>query len=98
MGATTFSQLTQGPTAQAAFDAAREQAQYDHGHSGYTGTIAEKREFVLMATAKSSEEAQSMADFFIKSRDKRIDSKWGPAGCIEIEGTKQYLFFGWASE
>jgi len=26
----------------------------------------------------------------------RIDSKWGPAGCIAL-GDNTYLFFGWAS-
>lgn len=33
--------------------------------------------------------------------DKRVHDKWGPAGCIYVgrglDGTKTYVFFGWAS-
>lgn len=29
--------------------------------------------------------------------DRRIDDKWGPAGCIELK-PGLFLFFGWASE
>ena len=36
------------PKAEDAFRAAVQQAQYDHGHSGYTGTIAEKGDFVML--------------------------------------------------
>lgn len=42
MGASDFWTRVLGETAQEAFNKAVEQAQYDHGHSGYTGTIAEK--------------------------------------------------------
>jgi hypothetical protein len=46
MGATDFLHYATGRTAEEAFEAAREEALYDYGHSGYTGTIAEKYEFV----------------------------------------------------
>lgn len=47
MGATTFSTYGYGKTAQDAFRQAVEQAQWDYGHGGYTGTIAEKHSYVV---------------------------------------------------
>lgn len=49
MGAQQFSQVGHGKTAEAAFAAARETAQYEDGHQGYTGTIAEKAGFTEFA-------------------------------------------------
>lgn len=48
MGATTFMIASKGKTAAAAFDAAVERAKWEHGHGGYTGTIAEKHSFVAI--------------------------------------------------
>lgn len=48
MGASEFTQIERGDTAAKAFRAAVDQAKYDHGHSGYSGTIAEKHEFVVI--------------------------------------------------
>jgi len=42
MGASFFTTISHGNTIGEAFDEAVRRAQYDHGHSGYTGTIAEK--------------------------------------------------------
>lgn len=103
MGAETFFQLSKGKTAAAAFKAAVEQAQYDYGHSGYTGTVAEKDSFVKIPfavdhsnTAEPWRQAEAFADRLISDRDSRIDDKWGPAGCIEYT-PGEFLFFGWAS-
>jgi hypothetical protein len=95
MGAETFFQTAKGKTAADAFKAAREQAVYDHGHSGYTGTIAEKTEFTIIQLPvgeKPSEYAQKLID----RDDSRIDDKWGPAGCLRVSDN-EWLFFGWAS-
>jgi hypothetical protein len=43
MGGTEFWVEGRGATAAEAFNAARREAQYEHGHGGYTGTIAEKQ-------------------------------------------------------
>ncbi len=48
MGATEFSTTAKGRTAHDAFQAAREEAAYWHGHGGYTGSVAEKHDFVLI--------------------------------------------------
>ena len=101
MGATTFREVSRGETAEKAFFSAVQDAQYMHGHGGYTGTIAEKSSYT-MATEKSlsSQEAYCLADSLI---DTTYSNKWGPAGCIQIstnttDQTKKFLFFGWASE
>ena len=48
MGATTFRTSATGATAAEAFRAAAKQAAYEHGHGGYTGTIAEKYSFIMI--------------------------------------------------
>ncbi len=88
----------------AAFDEARQQAQWDYGHAGYTGTIAEKTTF-LMRSERPIEvrAAHTLANKLVDEDDPRISDKWGPAGCIKLAtdkrgaGTCAWLFFGWAS-
>lgn len=98
MGAETFfTHAAEGDTAEAAFKAAVEQAQYDYGHAGYTGTIAEKDSFTVIETgAANLSVAEEKADALLRDDDPRISDKWGPAGAIGVvDGT--WLFFGWAS-
>lgn len=49
MGATEFTHVAFGKTAEEAFSEAIANAQWESGHGGYTGTIAEKGSFVLFA-------------------------------------------------
>lgn len=49
MGATTFQTYGFGKDLQDAFRQAREDAAWEYGHGGYTGTIAEKPSAVLFA-------------------------------------------------
>lgn len=105
MGACDFRVSVFGETAGKAFREAVQQAQYNRGHSGYTGTIAEKETFVMIPFDKEGgiTAAHKLASELIERGDDRIDDKWGPAGCIEIGSVdgqgplKKYLFFGWAS-
>ncbi len=48
MGADEFSTVAFGKDANAAFRSATEEARYENGHGGYTGTIAEKHGFTLI--------------------------------------------------
>ena len=104
MGATVFFTKAVGDTPRAAFIAARDEARYRSGAEGYTGTIAEKSEYVRIKLPEGLDPFE-FANDLIDKEDPRIDSKWGPAGCIETTGTthasdlskKSYLFFGWAS-
>ena len=48
MGADSFYHTARGATAKEAFAKARADAQFQHGHGGYTGTIAEKTTFEVI--------------------------------------------------
>lgn len=48
MGAQTFEQFQTGDDVFAAFERAVEAAAWEHGHGGYTGTLAEKDSFVVI--------------------------------------------------
>lgn len=90
MGSDQFFMKVSGKSPEEAFQNAIE-----HGHSGYTGTIAEKHEFTMIEVPKGVK-PEAHASTLIDNGDERIDDKWGPAGCIAM-GKNQYLFFGWAS-
>lgn len=103
MGACDFITVARGKSAKEAFQRAVGDAAYEHGHGGYTGTIAEKRDFVMIPYAvpddvsdiDAARFASTFARNLINDGDPRIDDKWGPAGCIKLVG-ENYLFFGWA--
>ena len=98
MGANTFQVNASGKNAAAAFDSAVKQAEYDYGHAGYTGTIAEKDDFTIIPISEIPEEKTpyDYAESLLYEGDQRIDRKWGPAGAIHLGG-EEWLFFGWAS-
>ena len=105
MGADTFMVHASGTNAQRAFLAAKEDAYYEFGHGGYSGTIAEKDSIVTIPLPESidindkenfEQAVIDYAESLIDDEDRRIDDKWGPAGCIPM-GDDRYLFFGWAS-
>lgn len=85
MGGTTFEHYSWGKTPREAFDAAVEEAAHDHGHAGYTGTIAEKDGFVeIPLPDKWKGDADGYAQHLIDVDDPRISAKWGPAGCVVV--------------
>lgn len=104
MGASIFFETSKGSSAQAAFDKAVEDALYDYGHSGYTGSIAEKEEFIMIPfTFKShdpNERETELNRWFLDNLNNdtldAIEDKWGPAGCTQI-APLLYAFYGWAS-
>jgi hypothetical protein len=95
MGGNTFTNRAKGTSAREAFRSAVEDARYENGHGGYTGTIAEKGEFTMIPLP-AGVTPDDYADKLIREDDPRINDKWGPAGCIDC-GNGEYLFFGWAS-
>ena len=110
MGATNFYCTSVGPTPQEAFANAVKEAQWEHGHGGYTGTIAEKTSFTVVSDEPlTSENANNLANSLM---DTDYADKWGPAGCIPLHPSTcqtgwsqsknkpnsfKFLFFGWAS-
>ena len=95
MGGQTFTHGGKGKTAKEAFANAREEALFEFGHRGYTGSLAEKQEFVMI-TPPPGVDPVKYADDLVRNDDARIADKWGPAGCVKV-GPGEYLFFGWAS-
>lgn len=106
MGAETFVTFSEGDTAEKAFFNAVQQAQYDHGHAGYTGTIAEKYEFKLVDAPENvadmnhrevEDHIMSLFRFDNEPGERPFwDDKWGPAAGMKV-GERDYYFFGWAS-
>jgi hypothetical protein len=86
---------TEGVKVEVAFKRAVDRAKYDHGHAGYTGTIAEKSAFVVIPCRGTDESKVSQARGLLDKMDPRVDDKWGPAGAIKLK--RGWLFFGWAS-
>ena len=102
MGATTFQTTARGETARHAFSEAVKDARYEYGNRGYTGSIAEKHDFVMIPLPRprkdmTLDDVDRFINDLIDNADPRIDDKWGPAGCIDL-GSGYYYFFGWASE
>ena len=95
MGASEFGTKVRGKTAKEAFQAALDQAHWDHGHSGYSGTLAEKSEYVVIPVPAGADPI-AYAGQLMDEDDERIHDKWGPAGCVKVSDDEFY-FFGWAS-
>lgn len=93
MGAQDFMTIASGQTAREAFRRAVEDARYESGHGGYTGTIAEKDSYKLVVP-REGETPQQCIDRHVE--EDTFDDKYGPAGCVQLEPGK-FCFFGWAS-
>lgn len=52
MGADNFENEVWGKTAEEAFAKVVERAEWNYGHAGYTGTIAEKTSFIITITSR----------------------------------------------
>tara|TARA_R110000751_G_C13550320_1_gene456231 strand:- start:201 stop:572 length:372 start_codon:yes stop_codon:yes gene_type:complete len=57
MGADQYMNAGKGKTAQVAFDKVTENARWNHGHGGYSGTIAEKYSMVEFPRPKGTRRA-----------------------------------------
>jgi len=85
-GADTFETIGQGKTAEEAFQRAREDAAYEHGHGGYTGTIAEKGGFRLFNPPKGVK-----PDEFIKGFHEFSQRVWD-AGSTQNDNGSSYVY------
>lgn len=114
MGAHTFQTTIAGKKLlpNDAYDALVKQAQHEHGHDPYNGTISTTSGYVMLHPPKGCQ-----LDVFIRrvleDGDGSPVQKWGPAGCIEVTGAKAtaikkahgldgtraraYIFIGWAA-
>jgi len=96
MVATEFLITSHGNSPQEAFGRAVEEAQYESGHGGYTGTIAEKTRFKMITVPKEKNPVEFSEDILYEDDGHWVQNKWGPAACIKLSDDK-YLFFGVAS-
>ena len=91
MGAASFRTKAFGSDIDEAFQKAIDNAQYRHGHAGYTGTMAEKagRGYTVIPDDEHKHrDKEKYANHLLAERDERIDDKWGPAGAINLSGTQ----------
>jgi len=95
MGSADFIIDANGKDANAAFKNACDEARHEHGHGGYTGTIAEKTSFKMLDNG--SEEIGEFIERLLMTEGSPVHDKWGDAGCIKV-GEGEFVFFGWASE
>lgn len=77
MGACDFGQIGKGKNVKEAFSRAVEDARYENGHGGYSGSLAEKHDFVLIDDTPAQILArlveQKEADRYIEAFKKRSD-------------------------
>jgi len=91
MGADTFVERGKGKSAKEVFNKLVEQAAYDHGHGGYTGTIAEKSEYTFISAPTESMKRQILAKM-VEKVNKGIEwqkaqkpSVWQKEALVEAE-------------
>lgn len=108
MGAEQFCDFSNEHDAKSAFRDLVEAAQYDYGHGGYTGTIAEKDSFVIY-TPPTGKNINDVIDAFEQSYFNRPDwadaafdaaaaqynDKW--AAAVAIKTHDGWYFLGYAS-
>lgn len=88
MGANSFHAYVPQADADTAFRSLVDQARYEHGAGGYTGTIAEKDSYVVVpgAAPVALAVATQVAARLLEA--DRYSDKWGPAGAVPVAATK----------
>jgi len=87
IGGATFFTYGYGKDAKEAFRRSVEEARWESGHGGYTGTIAEKSSYILIPPSEHKGKNKiKYAESLIDKEDSRIDDKWGPSGAIRLTG------------
>lgn len=85
MGAYDFATYQDGTDPAQAFRDAVEAAQREHGHGGYTGTIAEKYSYrIATDTPMTEDAAEDYAYQLLAADDCPFSDKYGPAGAIPV--------------
>lgn len=96
MGAMDFTTRADGKTAKEAFKSAVDDACWEYGHGGYTGTIAEKAGFEMVEPI-NGESVRDCIERCMNDDDHFCQDKWGPAACVKSDKEDEWIFFGWAS-
>lgn len=102
MGACNFEEGVIGKyTPQEAYDKLVEEARWESGHGGYTGTIAETGGFKMVPLPPRKNPRKLMDEMMMwkKYKDGSFEShpdiadKWGPCACIEVPRTQWKKFY-----
>lgn len=105
MGASTFQDMAFGKTCHEAFRSCVEDAKWNYGHGGYTGTIAEKGnyvEFKCPPRVKYQTMLNWAADWDAPTNENHqalkdqmqsiYNDKWGPAVAIKLGPAQEKEF------
>jgi hypothetical protein len=87
MGSADFTHYQAGTSAIEALREAADQARYERGHDGYTGSIGEKGECVVLpGGVRTAAEARELAQQHIdQGMTSQYCDKWGPCGAIPVK-------------
>lgn len=94
-GGSSFVVFGRGTDPKRIFEEMRRDIRRSSGYEGYSGTVAEKDGFEVVAEPMSRDEALRYA-----SREAARNDKWGPAWAVPVlerDKVVGYLFFGMAS-
>ncbi|MFB7378575.1 hypothetical protein ACFC6U_27935 [Kitasatospora purpeofusca] len=92
MGAERFTTYQDGIDVTHAFRDAVENARYEYGHRGYTGTIAEKEGWqTVTSTPLSMDDAEALADRIMRDYEHPLQDVWGPAGAIPVLSDRRQI-------
>lgn len=81
MGATTFETYAEGHDPDTAFNTARDDAAFEHGHGHYSGTIAGKDDYVIITDDVTDlDQAEALAATLLDRDDPRVGRQGGPGG------------------
>lgn len=78
MGAYEFTTVADGATAREAFNRAVDDALYESGHGGYTGTIAEKGSFVVFSVEMTGVDPYELTSALGSYGWDDEGNDWGP--------------------
>ena len=90
-----FIQLVTGESPSRAFDIGTHAARLAFGNGGFSGSLADKGDFVIIRCPKIYE-PKTYAEYLLDSQDQRIAEMWSPAGLIQ-QGPGAWWAFGFSA-
>ena len=105
MGAHNMQDRSVGKTMREAYDRAVQNAESEHGHNGYNGTISTTGGFNdhtvrFEELLKEHGEKKGVTEWYEEAWDntEKWEAVWGAKALETGDGDNLYLFAGWAAE
>lgn len=96
----TFIAIAEAATADEAFSKAVKSAQEEFGDTGKTGTIGDKKSFLLLQEEPfpTNEAVRNAVYGVLELGDEELEKPNAPAGCYSFKflGRTLFMFFGWS--